>query len=159
MKNQNVIIPVVVAIVVGVAAFFGGTFYQKGQDSLSGVTGAQLQTKLKSLGLTRGLGGAGALADAAGFFGRGGTRPAGGLNTGTVVSLDAKSITIKLLNGSTKVVYFTSATKVDKSVVGSSSDLKVGQNIITTGASNSDGSVSATTIQIRPEDSTPPVTQ
>lgn len=98
----------------------------------------------------------------AGFAGRngvgvrGGAGGAGGLLSGTVATKDSGSITIDTRDGSSHVVLITPATTVQKSVNGSVSDVSVGSTIIVTGTTNSDGSVSAASIQLRP--STPPAT-
>ncbi len=81
----------------------------------------------------------------------------GGLVAGTIVSVDPTSISIALPNststsattGSTVVLYST-GTSVLKSVIGSPADLSVGENVTVSGTANSDGSMSATAIQIRP---------
>jgi len=51
MKKQY-LITLVIAIIVGAGAFFGGMTFQKKQDSLSGLSGQELTTKMQSLGLT-----------------------------------------------------------------------------------------------------------
>lgn len=81
----------------------------------------------------------------------------GGLVAGKIVSVDPTSISVALPNststtattGSTVVLYST-GTSILKSVIGSSVDLQVGNSVTVSGTSNSDGSVSANSIQIRP---------
>ncbi len=155
------IMTAMVGIVLGAIGFGGGLMFQKGQDSLKGLTGSALQTKIASLGLGTGSGGAqgaGNTNGGRGFFGGGfaGRDGRGGLVAGQIISADATSVTVKEANGSTKVVYYTGATTIDKSVTGATSDLTIGQSITTNGTANSDGSVAATTIQIRPAGSIPP---
>ena len=93
---------------------------------------------------------------------------------GTIVSLDANSITVQLgpstgsgkaastsaqTNGNesgSKIVIFDSTTQIGKFVIGSASDLAVGENVIVAGTPNSDGSMTAQSIQIRPTGKTGP---
>lgn len=49
-----------------------------------------------------------------------------------------------------RIVFYGSKTEVGKTVTGSADDLTVGQNVMAIGSQNTDGSVSATSIQIRP---------
>jgi len=89
---------------------------------------------------TRGAGGATAA-------GRGGVM-------GQVVSVDTtdspNTLTISLPAGGSQIIFFTPVTPITKTVSGSSADLAAGTNVIITGTANSDGSESATAIQIRP---------
>jgi len=81
---------------------------------------------------------------------RGAAGAAGGLLSGTVAKQDAGSLTLNTRDGSSHVVLITPATTVQKSVGGSLSDVVVGNTIIVTGSTNSDGSISASSIQLRP---------
>jgi len=77
---------------------------------------------------------------------RGGT----GMVSGEILSKDVKSITVKDRNGGSKIIFLGSSTEVMKSARGTMDDLSVGTSIITNGTPNADGSITATTIQIRP---------
>ena len=91
--------------------------------------------------------------------GAGGARFAGGtggLVTGSVIAKDDTSITIKDRTGSSKIVLYSPSTQVLESTAGSASDVAVGSQVSAQGTQNSDGSVTATSIQIRP--ATPPGT-
>jgi len=74
----------------------------------------------------------------------------GGFTAGEIIAKDEKSITIKLRVSGSKIVFLTSATPVTKSVDGSISDLTVGTQVSVSGTANTDGSVSAQSVQIRP---------
>jgi hypothetical protein len=78
----------------------------------------------------------------------------GGFLTGTVAAKDAGSITLNTKDGSSHVVLVTPNTTVSKSVNGTLTDVATGSTIIVSGTTNSDGSVSASLIQMRP--TTPP---
>ena len=57
---------------------------------------------------------------------------------------------IKIKNGSSKIIYFSDSTAIGKATQGSITDLEVGQQIMINGEKNSDGSLAAKNIQIRP---------
>ncbi len=133
-KNQFIGV-VVVLIIVGGGAFYAGMSY------------AGSQTPARSSSTFSGAGGAG------GFAGRTGARGAagGGITLGTIVASSNGSISIQQQNGSsTEIVLVGPSTQILKTVAGSASDLSVGTTVTITGTSNSDGSMTANSIQIRP---------
>lgn len=127
--HKTLVGAVVAVVVVGGASFYGGITYEKGQAPAASARGQFT-------------GGPGA--------GRTGARAGGGFTTGQVVSGDANSITVQSADGSTKIVLFGTSTQVMKSTIGSVKDLSTGTNVVVTGTSNSDGSVTAQSVQIRP---------
>jgi hypothetical protein len=151
MKNQFIAVVVITAIVVGGGAFFWGMKYATrsiGTASPSGVY-ANGGDGLRMRG------------------GRSGGA-SGGFVAGNIIALDDKGITIELRSGipeqngtqtqtqgtGSKIVFVGSETQVVKTVAGSIKDLAVGDQVTVAGTANSDGSVTAQSIQIRP---TPPV--
>lgn len=139
MKNKNIIIAIVAVVVVGVGAFFGGIQYQKMQrgqmNNFAGQAGFQ------------------------GRFGQGGNGQGnqarriganGGAVVGEILSTDDTSITVKLMDGSTKIVLLTDKSAINKAATATKSDLKTGENVAVFGTPNSDGSVTATSIQLDP---------
>ncbi len=131
MKNKNLIAVLVVALVVGIGAFYGGMKYQ--------------QSKAQS-----GRGNfAGFRGQAGGVGQRGGGR-FGGATVGQVVSSDSKTITLKLTDGSSKIVDVSGSTTYSATSKASASDIKNGTTIAAIGTANSDGSITAQNIQINP---------
>ena len=134
MKNKNTIIIVAVVLVIIAAAggFFGGMMYQKNQTpSLTGVVGR---------GNFAGRFGGQAGQNAAAF------RPV----RGQVLSMSSNSLTVKMSDGSTKIVVLSSSTAFMQSAKAALSDVKTGDTINVVGTQNSDGSVTAQDVQINP---------
>lgn len=128
--NKAIIISVILIIVAAAGGFFGGMQYQKMQAPALGNRQFYL-----------GQGGA-----------RFGTRGANGLRPtlGDVISQDSNSITVKLSDGSTKIVLLPGSTMIMKSSSATATDIKVGDKVMVFGAQNSDGSVTAQNVQINP---------
>ncbi|TSC77055.1 MAG: hypothetical protein G01um101431_238 [Parcubacteria group bacterium Gr01-1014_31] len=153
MKNTFVI-TAVVAVAVGSGAFFGGMKYQASKSpqfnaaALRNLTPEQRQQRFRDLG--------GAPDGARVFAGR-----AGGGAAGEIIAKDETSITVKLRDGGTVIVFYGGATSVGKVVDGNSTDLEVGKTVVVTGRAGQDGSITADSIQLRPlpqnATSTPPV--
>ncbi len=74
----------------------------------------------------------------------------GGFVSGEVISQDSQSITVKLKETGTKIVFFSTSTQIMKTSSGSISDISVGSNLTITGKPNADGTLTAQSIQIRP---------
>lgn len=128
-------ISVVALVIVGALAFFGGMKYQESKS-----TGRQFADGVNSRQ-------GGQIGQ--GRFGGGnanGNRPV----TGEILSVDDKSITVKLQDGSSKIVLLSDKTMINKATEASKSDLKVGGRVLATGTSNSDGSITAQNIQLNP---------
>ncbi|MCL5735514.1 MAG: DUF5666 domain-containing protein [Actinobacteria bacterium] len=143
---------VAVAVVVGIGAFFGGKALgggkptpQEAMDVLQNLTEEQ-RAQLFQSGAANGNGGL--FIGGNRQNGGNGTTGSGGLTAGTIVSNDGSSLTVKLADGGTKLVLYSPSTEIAVSKSGSASDLTVGQEVAVTGTSNSDGSVTATRIQV-----------
>jgi hypothetical protein len=71
-----------------------------------------------------------------------------GMIRGEIISADEESITIKLQDESSKIVLLSENTEINKTTQGSAQDLKEGETVMVFGQTNSDGSLSATNIQL-----------
>jgi len=123
------------------AAFFrfsagGGSAF--GGQNLQNLSPEERQQRLQELG-----GNVGGARLRQGFGGQ-------GLATGEIISKDDKSVTVKLRDGGSKIVFLSGSIEVTKSVSGTLVDLEVGKNISVNGTANSDGSITAQSIQLRP---------
>lgn len=131
-KLDNTYIKIAGAVIIVLLAFFAGTKYGGlNSSSRGGFQGGNFTGGGKNGGgMMRG--------------------NRGGALVGEIVSKDDKSITIKLKDGGSKIVFFSDSTGVVKADPGSISDLTPGQQIVVTGSVNTDGSETAQSIQIRP---------
>jgi len=122
------IIPIIIALViVGGGAFYGGMKY--GQSKSPRLSSEQ-QQQFSQNRLGRGTG--------VNFL------------SGEVISKDEKSLTLKMQNGGSKIVFFSDSTKISKTTEGSINDVEVGKTLSVGGKQNSDGSFTAETIQLSP---------
>lgn len=130
-NNHKIIFGVIIVLVAG-GAFYAGTKY------------ASADRNNMRANFTRGMqtGGGAALS------GQKGMR-LGGMIGGEILSKDDKSITIKTPNGGSRLVFLSGTTEVSKSVTGTLEDLSVGAQVSVQGTDNSDGSVTAKSVQIR----------
>ena len=67
---------------------------------------------------------------------------------GVIGSIDTTSIVIKNQDGSSRIVLLSASTTVSKSVIADISTLIAGDNVMVRGKTNSDGSVTADSIQV-----------
>ncbi len=132
MKNK-LITNVIIVIVVGLIAFFGGMKYQ---ESKGGKTAGEAA---RTVGGRNG-----------GQFGQGRGLVRGGATLGEIISSDDKSITVKMTDGSSKIVLLTDKTQINKAAAGTISDLKTGVRVFVSGTANPDGSETAENIQLNP---------
>ncbi len=127
--KKLILIAAVALLVGGGAGFYSGMQYGTGQA----VSAAGSRSQFASGRMNRGGGGFGG----------------GGFAGGEVAAKDSTSLTIKTNDGSSKIVFLASSTKVMKSVDGSLNDLTVGSQVTIAGSANPDGSITAQSIQLR----------
>lgn len=140
MDIKFMVVGAVVLVAVAGGSFYGGMQYQKGDAA----EGAQFRGGFAEGGMGQRQGGMGA----------GGTRMTqgmgGGFTMGEIISKDATGITIKMQDGSTKIVLVGESTQVMKSAAGSAADLVVGESVTVTGAADQNGIITAQSVQLRP---------
>jgi hypothetical protein len=139
---KTVVWAVLAAILAGALGFYGGVVYQKSQaqSAVSGRMG--------------GPGGfPGAPGDAGGTGSTSGNRQRafdrGGVATGTILSQNATSITIKTGDGGSKTIFVTAETRVSKQDQLTVADLKVGDQVAAMGQS-ANGGIDARSITVVP---------
>lgn len=132
MKKNLLVIVIVIVIVIGGAAFYGGMAYGKSQGGNRNLRSFNGQMPAGATG--------------ANFRGGNGANA----TNGEVIAKDDQSVTIQLRDNGSKIIFVSDSTQVSKMAAGSIADVEVGQNLMVTGTTNSDGSISAETIQIRP---------
>lgn len=135
MKNKIVMVVAGVIVIAGVS-FYGGMRYGK-----------------SSAQPAQGMGRFGDLTAMQQRTGQQGQRGAfaGGGASGEIVSMDNQSITLKLRDGGSKIVFISSSTKIMKLTDGALGDLASGAQVVVSGTANPDGSVTAQSIQLRTE--------
>lgn len=135
MKQQTLIF-VLVAIIAAGVGFFGGMQYQQNaQQSAFGYPQMMGQNRTgnnRPNGMMNGT--------------RSGMRPV----NGEIIAVDATSITVKNADGSSRIVILSEKTAINNEVAASRDDLKVGTKISAFGSDNSDGSMTALSVQLNP---------
>lgn len=133
-KMNPMVLTALIALVVGAVAFFGGMKYQQTRSVAFGFGGQ------------RGIAANGARG-AQGMMGnRQGFQPV----AGEITANDGKTMTVKMIDGSSKLVILSDTTSVSKTSDGSKDDLSVGAKVAVFGTANSDGSVTAQNVQLNP---------
>jgi len=143
MSNKIIIVGVLCALIFGAGGFYGGMKYQQGKSPAAASGNFQ-----------RGA------ANISGALRNGRTGGGNGFATGEILSKDDKSVTIQLRSpqnatgtagtqAGSKIIFFSASTEITKSASGTPADLQVGQTITVSGTANTDGSLSAQSIQLR----------
>jgi len=82
--------------------------------------------------------------------GRGGAGGFGGAVMGTILSVDPQGITVSTQSSGSKIIFVASSTTYMKTSAGTASDATVGDNVLVSGTTNPDGSITARSIDVRP---------
>ncbi|MBI3887854.1 hypothetical protein HY310_02190 [Candidatus Microgenomates bacterium] len=125
MKNQQIVTVLVLAIVAGAVGFFGGMQYQKSQ------------TPVPVLNQFRRNGGG---------LGQNNTNNA--VVRGEITAADDNSVTIKINDGSSKIVLLAPTTTITEATTAAKTELSTGKQVTIFGVTNTDGSVTAQNVQL-----------
>ena len=143
MKSNQIISVLVLVIVFSAISFFAGTKYQQ-KKVTQNFTQSIADGNFQGRGMARNDINPDLVVknrgQAAGFR----------QTTGEIISLDNQSFTVKLADGSSKIVLFSDSTIINESVKASKEDLKVGTKVMVNGETNTDGSITSRNIEIDP---------
>jgi len=129
-KIHMITAPIAVVIIVALS-FYLGMNYGKGQNTKPSFANGNFQGARNARG--------------------------GNFISGDIISKDNNSITVQLPTGSgSKIIFYSGTTQINKSASGTADDLSKGTSVSVTGTTNSDGSITAQSIQIRPARPTQP---
>ena len=135
-NNKHIFVMIIVGILIAVVGFVAGVHYKKAQRPNFGnqqfMMGGDKQAHF---------------GQKMGNFQRGSNLMGRPIN-GEIISQDDNSITVKLQDGSSKIVILSDKTTINKTSEGSKDDLKSGEKVTAFGKENSDGSITAETISI-----------
>lgn len=73
----------------------------------------------------------------------------GAMISGEIIAKDDLSLTVKLRDGGSKIIFLPEKTEVMKTASGTIADVTVGATVMVSGTPNQDGSVTAQTLSIR----------
>lgn len=142
MGKKILTIFAIAIISAGGIGFYGGMRYgqSKGFGSFQNLTQEQRQQRMQQMGGAgiRNGGTAGVRGDGGGFF------------SGEIISKDDKSVTVKMSDGGSKIVFYSGSTQIGEFTTGNADNLEIGKSVGVNGQANSDGSITAQSIQIRP---------
>src|SRR3989344_3684314 len=138
--KKEILYPIITAVVVGALAFYGGVQYQKSQrGNFRGADGPG------NFMMQGGPGGNGQRGSGQGGRMMQGFRP----TVGEIISVDDKSIIVKMDDGSSKIVLISDTTSINKTDPGAKTDLTVGTKVGVIGSDNN-GTITAQNIQLNP---------
>ncbi len=127
ISKSLVIAALLVVLALG-GGFFAGMQYQKSQRPAFAGAAGQLR----------------------GRFGAGQGNQAFRPVRGQVLSVSDTGMTVKMMDGSSRIVVVSGSTQFMKADSASKSDVKTGDSVMVIGTQNSDGSVTAQNVQINP---------
>lgn len=153
MKNntKNLIIAVAASVVLaGGSGFFAGTKYQQSKTVASTRSPFAASfgpgSRNNRTGNTQTQPNSGTANNGTNRTNNMGFRPV----LGEITNSDDKSITVKMTDGSSKIILISDLTSINKAETASKIDLTVGTTVSVFGQTNSDGSVTAQNIQLNP---------
>jgi hypothetical protein len=142
MSKKIIVIAVLVAVLIAGGMFYAGMKYQIKKGFLQGAQ------RRGNMGNRQNVEGGQRNGNQPGRMA--GNREGGGFASGEIIAKDEKSITIKMRDGGSKIVFLSDATQIGKITTGVVGDLSSGLEVMVNGKSNPDGSLNAENVQIRP---------
>lgn len=145
--KKNIIIGAVVVALIGAGCFYGGLTYGKGgktgmdnfgKGDFTNLSESERAERFAQMG--NGINPAGQKIN----------RTAGAdMIGGEIISIDETSMTVKLPDNGSKIIFISDSTKVNKMTEGNFDDLTSGTSVMVNGKADSDGNITAEMIQIR----------
>lgn len=139
--NKNIIMSAVaIALVAGGLGFYAGNRYGQSKAMISGRgTGAfaNLSPEERAARFQQSGAGQRTMRTVANFV------------AGEIAAKDTESLTLKLRDGGSRIIFFSANTSLSKTASGTQSELIVGKQITAEGTANQDGSLSAKSIQMQ----------
>jgi len=139
MPIKKLLIIIIALAAIGGGAFYGGMKYQESKtpqgfargnlQNLQNLSPEQRQQLLQ---------------------GRTGRGTGTNFLTGEVINKDEQSLTLKMPDGGSKIIFFSTSTEISKTTEGLIEDIEIGKQIMVSGDQNPDGSYTAKTIQLSP---------
>jgi hypothetical protein len=133
-RTVQIVLGIVILVVVAAGSFYGGTVYGQGQAQ------AQLAARRQDFGQG---------GQAQGGAGQRMGGP-GGMVFGQIEEVGDGFLVITDNNGKQTQVRVTDTTLIEKNASVSLADLKQGETVIVSGATGSDGSITARSVQVAP---------
>ncbi len=146
MKHKNIIIGGVVGVVVLAGVFYGGIQFGQAHTG-NRVMGGEFRGDGMQFAQNRQGGRTGGMSVRGGMM--------AGFIGGEVIAKDLTSMTVKLMDGGSKIIFTSASTTVSKSAEGTLADVSVGSSVVVQGKANSDGSLTASSVQLRPVGGSP----
>ena len=135
MNTKTISIFIGIAIIIAGGAFYGGMKYGQSKNPLSGISRQNSQNlpseqreQFSQEKIGKGI-------EEGSFIGE-------------VIDKDEQSLTLKMIDGGSKIIFFSDSTEISKTIEGSINDIEIGKQIIISGDQNSDGSYTAKIIQL-----------
>lgn len=148
MNNAlKIIVGAVVVLVIAAGSFYGGMVYGKNQATTSRTMTLPNGQQVPFNGTP---GGAQGFRGQGQNGGPGGFGEQAGMTFGTIESVDGNVVTITTRDGAKKTVNVTDTTLIEKNASVSVSDLATGDTVIVSGSDNTDGSITARSVQVAP---------
>lgn len=147
MRNNLIFAVIITLVLAGGGGFYGGMKYQQSKSP-------QFPSFMKGADGTARMGRTGQ-----GGVGAGGAMRGNSFTNGQILSIEGKTLTVKTQDGSSKIVFFTDTTQIQKTDAAKAGDLANEKYVVISGTSNTDGSITATSIQLRDEPMPQPAAQ